>query len=379
MTASDDSGLPKLPRGAGSISFSKGAWEGRWLEGKRRQYFRHRDYMTVYAELLNRWKLRQQGMYVAPAEMTIRDLVSAYIDRRVAYNKWTPATTHLYERTARLHIYPTIGSLRVLSVDPPRLQHWIDQLARTLTPNSINVCTSLLSAAYNQAVRLGMVAENPCRHIEHPEPLTTKHVTWTVEQIGRVDAVLRDEPRWLAVYRLILSTGMRPGELRALVWQDIDFANRRVRIARTITEDRSGHLTVGARTKSGRTRYVPLTNGPRVALLAWQAELVRRSLDPATDWVFPGTHGQPMSRGMWASRHERLIVEAKVPRITLHGLRHSSATLEIEAGTPTKIVAERLGHKDPGFTTRVYQHISTAMQDAAADALDERLFGSGNG
>src|SRR6478736_6488330 len=182
MPTPKDLGYPLLPRGAGSISFNKGAWEGRWRgKGAPPETFRHADYMVVYEDMLSRWKRRQAGQYVAPAELTIRDLVETYIDRRIAYNKWAPSTIHMNQRIARLHIYPHIGNLRLLSVDAPRLQHWIDQLARTLKPNTINCCTSLLAAAYNQSVAKSIVPENPCRHLEHPSPLPSVHVTWTVE------------------------------------------------------------------------------------------------------------------------------------------------------------------------------------------------------
>ena len=378
MPTPQERGYPLLQRGAGSISWNKGAWEGRWRgKGSPPEYFRNIDYMKVYQEMTDRHRRREAGHYVAPAELTIRDLVETYIERRIAYNKWAPSTIHTNQRIARIHIYPHIGHLRLLSVDAPRLQHWIDQLARTLKPNSINSCTSLLSAAFNQAIVRSILPENPCRHLEHPDPLPNPHTTWTLDEIGRVMAVLRDEPRWLAVYRVMLSTGMRPGELRALVWSDIDFGNGRIRIARTISEDAAGHLVVGASTKSGLTRYVPLTAGPRAALLDWQATLVRRALNAKEDWVFPGTKGQPMSRAMWATRHDRLVIEAKVPAITLHGLRHTSGSLEMAAGTSLKVVSERLGHKDPSFTARVYQHVSVQLQQDAADALDERLFGKG--
>lgn len=380
MPTPKELGYPRLPRGAGTIYWNKGKWEGRWRgKGAPPDTFRDADYMTVYSEMNARHQRRQQGFYVAPADLTIRDLVETYIERRIAYNKWKPSTINLHQRNARLHIYPLIGHLRLLSVDETRLQHWIDQLARTLKPNSINACTSLLAAAYNQTSVRKIVPDNPCRHLDHPKPLPITHTIWSVEEIRRVLEVLRDEPRWLAVYQVMLSTGMRPGELRTLVWSDIDFAAGRIRIARTLSQDATGHLIVGKDTKSGLTRYVPLTAGPRAALLAWQSVQVRRSLDASQDWIFPGTKGQPMSRGMWDKRHARLATEANVPLITFHQLRHTSGSQDMAAGTPLKVVSERLGHKDPAFTARVYQHVSVDLQQAAADALDERLFGGKTG
>jgi integrase len=376
MPRPEDFGYPKLVRGAGTIYLNDGKWQGLWRKaGHKPESFRDVDYMNVYKEMTARHHRREMGRYVAPAEMTVQDLVESYIERRIAYKKWGESTIHLHQRNARLHIYPELGPLRVISVDLPRLQHWIDQLARTLAPNTISACTSLVYAAFASAVKMTIIPANPCTHLEHPKPEPVVHRTWTLEEIGRVNHVLRDDPKWLAVYRLMLSTGMRPGELRVLTWGDIDFAAGRIRIARTVTEDTDGHLVVGDSTKSGRTRYVTLTAGPRAALLQWQATLVRRSLNPQQDWIFPNTLGKPMGRDSWAKRHARLCKEAKVPLITFHELRHTSASLEMAEGVSLKVVSERLGHKDPAFTARVYQHVDTELQQSAADALDERLFG----
>lgn len=370
-------GYPLLPRGAGSIRWAKGAWEGRWFEQDgSRPTLRDTDYYKVYEELLGRWKRKQLGQYVAPAEMTIRDLVESYIERRIAYRKWKPATINAYRRIAKNYIYPYIGDVRLLAADPPRLQHWVDRLAGKLQPRSVNAATSLLSAALNHAVGLTIIPSNPCHHIDHPSPEKVMHTTWTVAEIGRVDAALQDEPMWLSLYRLALSTGMRPGELRALTWGDVHFDEGYVLVRRTVASDADGRISVSGSPKSGDARHVPLTAAPRAALLRWQATQVRRSLDPDLDWIFPGPNHKPMHRSAWYARHRRLITEAAVSEITFHELRHTSATLEMDVKTPTKVLSERLGHKDPAFTMRIYQHVDTELQTDAAEALDRRLFGT---
>jgi integrase len=198
-----------------------------------------------------------------------------------------------------------------------------------------------------------------------------------VEDIAKVDAFLRDEPKWLAVYRLMLTTGMRPGELYALTWSDLDFEQNIVRIRRTITNNAEGKRVVGATPKGGKTRYVALSRSARAALLDWQDTLVLRALKPDKDYVFPSRRGTPMGENVWYGMHAHIIQRCGVPKIDLHGLRHSSASVDLESGTPLKIVSERLGHRDPLTTIRIYQHISVDLQRSASDAMDERLFGGG--
>lgn len=365
----------ELPWGAGSVRYRDGYWEARWTEGDRRpsQPFPTEEAANDFLRARHRRKLR--GGYVAPAEMTVADLLEAYIERKVAYNDWKPATIHLNRRLADRHILPTIGRYRVIEVDPPRVQKWVDTLAQTLSPSTVQMCAALLSAAFKQAVTLTIIPTNPCSYVARPKVEQQQMVTWSAEDIANVDAFLRDDAKWLAVYRLMLTTGMRPGELYALTWSDLDFEGDMVRIRRTVTDSADGKRIVGSTPKGGKTRYVALSRSAKAALLDWQHTLVLRSLTPDTDYVFPSKRGSPMGENVWMGMHAHIIQRCGVPRITLHGIRHTSSTLELAAGTPIKVVSERLGHKDVLTTMRIYQHVDVSLQRAASDALDDRLFG----
>jgi integrase len=364
-----------LPWGAGSVRQRGDEWEARWTEGDARP---SRPFPTKEAAedfLIARHRRKLRGGYIAPVEMTVADLLESYIERSIAYGKWKPATINLNRRLADHHILPTLKDLRVIEVEPPRLQRWVDTLARTLSPATVSMCAALLSAAFKQAVTLTIIPSNPCSVVSRPKVEQKPMVTWSVEDIAKVDAFLRDEPKWLAVYRLMLTTGMRPGELYALTWSDLDFEQNIVRIRRTITDNAEGKRVVGATPKGGKTRYVALSRSARAALLDWQNALVLRALKADTDYVFPSRRGSPMGENVWLGMHAHIIQRTGVPPINLHSLRHTNASIELAAGTPVKIVSERLGHKDVLTTMRIYQHVSVDMQRAAADAMDERLFG----
>jgi integrase len=364
-----------LPWGAGSVRQRGDEWEARWTEGSARP---SRPFPTKEAAedfLIARHRRKLRGGYIAPVEMTVADLLESYIERSIAYGKWKPATINLNRRLADHHILPTLKDLRVIEVEPPRLQRWVDTLARTLSPATVSMCAALLSAAFKQAVTLTIIPSNPCSVVSRPKVEQKPMVTWSVEDIAKVDAFLRDDPKWLAVYRLMLTTGMRPGELYALTWSDLDFEQNIVRIRRTITDNAEGKRVVGATPKGGKTRYVALSRSARAALLDWQNTLVLRSLKADTDYVFPSRRGSPMGENVWLGMHAHIIQRTGVPPINLHSLRHTNASIELAAGTPVKIVSERLGHKDVLTTMRIYQHVSVDMQRAAADAMDERLFG----
>ena len=367
------------PKGWGTLTYRNSVWEARWCEGDRRPVLRFATEEDGEDFLDDRWKRLTRGHYIAPAEWTVQDLVSQYIERKTTLRKWADATVNLNRRMAKYHIYPYIGSLRILSVDPSRVQHWVDTLAQTLSVNTIKKCMAILSGAYNQAVEQKVLAESPCRHIEMPSEEREAPPIWTEEEARRVDAILEEDPFWLALYRTMLSTAMRPGELRALTWSDVDFADNRIRVRRTVTVSADGKVKVGAKTKTGKVRYVRLTPRAREALIAWQAVQVRRSLKPDTDYVFPSPAGKPLNQTHWRKYNDRLCARAGVTRITLHGMRHTLATLSMARNVHPKIVQEMLGHRRITTTLQTYSHPSTSMQQAAADMMDEELFGGKSG
>lgn len=96
----------------------------------------------------------------------------------------------------------------------------------------------------------------------------------------------------------------------------------------------------------------------------------------ATDYVFTkpaggSYHPQDLSKTL-AERS----VEAGLPRLTAHGLRHTSATLMLAQGVAPKVAAERLGHADPVLFLSLYSHVTPTMQRDAADAIGQALFGN---
>uniref|UniRef100_UPI0022AC7613 tyrosine-type recombinase/integrase n=1 Tax=Klebsiella pneumoniae TaxID=573 RepID=UPI0022AC7613 len=83
--------------------------------------------------------------------------------------------------------------------------------------------------------------------------------------------------------------------------------------------------------------------------------------------------GTPVNPNNVTRSYNRLVAQAGLPRIRVHDLRHTSATMLLRAGIPAKIVSERLGHASVGITMDLYSHVMPDMQDQAADAISKLL------
>lgn len=368
----------ELPHGAGDVRQRNGRYQARWIDQGQRhsRMFDTADEANDY--LRERYRNRRDGRTLTRAELTVADLIRDWLER--GQDDWQPSTCATHRRYAELHVIPEIGHIRADALDTLRVQQWIDRMRRDgHGAQYIDKCLRVLSAAYRQAMQLGIVRLNPATGTKRPTVRKPEIVTWSAADIATIDAALADDLYWHAVYRLALTTGIRPGELRALRWEDIDVDQRTIRIRRTMTRDAEDRVRVGTQTKTGHERTVPLTASAAEALTRWRTEQKRVQL-AARRWenggyVFTGQSGQPLGASHWQRRHAALIAATGVPAITLHSLRHTFATLAMERNVHPRIVAELLGHRSIDMTLNRYSHPSSAMQQAASEALDSALFG----
>jgi integrase len=244
-------------------------------------------------------------------------------------------------------------------------------------PEPITGAASVLSLAFSEGKRLRLVEENVVTGVRLPTVPRIRPVIWNDEQAARFLDVVYDDEIFGALYVVALITGMRPGELRALQWENVHLDDGYLIVCATITRDIDGKQIISPQTKGKEPRGVALSSQV-IERLHCHRERQQERRSAAKDWhdldiVFDRGNGMWIAQQSWARAHHSFCQKAGVPKTKLHGLRHTSATLELRAKTPDKIVSERLGHKDPGFTKRFYQHVDHELQIGAVTALSERL------
>jgi integrase len=173
----------------------------------------------------------------------------------------------------------------------------------------------------------------------------------------------------------------REGELLAIRWRDVDWTRGAIKIQRTLLRMSSGLSFAEPKTASSR-RTITLGASTMKALqrhrVGQAEERLRHRLGKATDddLVFATAVGTPIDAGNFlANTHYPLLKRLGLPRVRFHDLRHTAATLLLEAGAHPRVVAERLGHATPALVMNVYGHVSPTMQKDATAAL-ERVLGA---
>jgi integrase len=164
-------------------------------------------------------------------------------------------------------------------------------------------------------------------------------------------------------------TGVRRGEALGLRWMDVDLERAQVSVRQTLVP--IGGRVVFSQPKTARGRRVLALDSVTVASLH---DLRGRSASDSATLVFVDGEGAHLDPAQISRRFRQLVSRSDLPRIRLHDLRHTHATLALQAGIHPKIVFERLGHATISLTLDVYSHAVGHMQAEAAQQVAALVF-----
>lgn len=315
------------------------------------------------------------GAYVETSKRTLADYLESEWLVMVARTV-RPSTLRVYRAAVENHITPSMGNIRLGRLTPANVDRfYTDKLDAGLSPATVKKLHAILHRALADALRLGYVGRNVCQFVQPPTAKPPEMTTWTIEQAQRFLSATEEHPLGL-LWHAGLITGMRVGELIALRWMDVDLRRRQLAVRQTLTRDERGRDTFGPPKSNERVIALPSHLAER--LVEAQADQRRRYADMDLEWtdeafVFDRGDGGYTRPSYIASHFRRECHRAGVPRIRLHDLRHSSATILVASGVNVKVVQERLGHHSAAFTLDRYAHVTESMQAEAARNLAEML------
>jgi integrase len=271
-----------------------------------------------------------------------------------------PSTLRGYRSIITAYLLPAFGKRRVEDVTTLEIERWRAGLAGVggrdaLANNTKNRIVVLLHGVFARAVKVYGLPRNPVSGVErHPVRIPGTIDVYSPEEVW---ALVRAAPSELdaAVYLTAAFTGLRRGELLALRWRDVDFANSTVRVRASYA---GGALTTP---KSGKVRSVPLAPDVASAL----AKLSQREwFTGDDDLVFPGETGEYMDGSALRRRYKEALQRAGLRPLRFHDLRHTFGTQVI--GNPRVSILqlkEWMGHADIDTTMR-YLHFAPRAHDA---------------
>jgi integrase len=322
----------------------------------------------------------KHGMAGVVGHALVSDYIESWIARRQSTGRIRPQVATTYRGYMRRQVVPLIGAMRLDAVRPLHVQSVLDAATnKGLAPRSVVQTHRILHAAFRSAVLLKAIPSNPSDGVTPPKVEAPKLTTPTPSDIARLlDTV---DPRYRAVIALAAGSGLRRGELLALVWDGVslDDETPSIRVSGTLQRGADGSL-VTLEPKSERSRRtVPLSASLAVLLRAVRTDQLERRLFAGSAWidtgyVFDNGTGAPTDPDELTRAFRTARTAARLPRVRLHDLRHNFASMLVANKTSIRTVSDLLGHATVGFTLQTYTH---GTDEAAVAAIGdvERLLG----
>ena len=279
-----------------------------------------------------------------------------------------------YSSRFKLYILPEFGKMKLSEISTVACQQFLVNLlnngrirdrkgrGKSLSIYTVKGVQRTLNVCLEKAVDEGLIIKNPCSKVKLPITSKPEMKTLKKEELG----VFLEETKksnCYEFYYLELTTGMRLGEICALEWTDLDVENKTISVNKSARKLNGKIVITTPKTKSS-IRKIQI-NDDLVDLL-----LAMREKQIVSKYIFPSPEtGDIRDMPAVTRKLHRIQDRAGLPRIRFHDLRHTFATLTLEAGVDVKTVSHMLGHTDAGFTMNTYMHVTDDMQKNAANKM----------
>jgi integrase len=367
-----------------------------WVDGKRR-----RKYVSGATQSQALERLRQAQRELGNGVVSDDRLsVGQFLNRWATQNlpgQVTGTTLDDYVHMIRLHLEPGLGRKRVARLTVADVDGlWAAKREAGYKPNTIRIMRAVLRRALVQAEREGLVSRNVAALSQPARLGQPDGRALTVEQARRLlDAANGD--RLEAAFLLLLSYGLRRGELLGLAWADLDRRRHTLDVRQAVRRRKSARQDDGtyqggedsrvelAELKTRRSRRVLyLTDEILEALDAHERRQGLERAEAGDLWmdsglIFTSLIGTPIDPDNFAKAFVRLCKKAGLGHWHPHEARHSAASVMLAQGVPLEVVSEVLGHSSIYITKDVYGHLAEgAKRDAAKRMAAVLTLGNGS-
>jgi len=349
----------------------------------------------------------QHGTYVQPARINLGEYLRA---------EWLPAvkstirasTYTSYESHVLTHLIPGLGPIPLQKLSGSAINAFYAKLLvegrvsrrkppdpgtspkkdapepelKPLSPTTVRHIHVTLHRALRDAVRWRRIQRNPADSADPPAVRQTEAnemKTWTGEQLKTFFETMRAD-RLFPLWRTVAMTGLRRGEALGLRWRDVDLEGASIAVRQALVTAGYEVRFSEPKTRRGR-RALPLDAETVAILTEWRKAQKAERLKWGPAWtntglVFTRENGVAWHPDRITKLFEYAVKRSGLPRIRLHDLRHTHATLALAAGINPKTVSDRLGHASVAFTLDVYSHSIPAVAQDAADRIAALVSGA---
>lgn len=279
----------------------------------------------------------------------------------------------------RNHIKPTLGHRKLLEIEKREIVQLQQKLAEKMEPSSVNAIIVQLKTMFNDAVTEDILTKSPAVGVKllkvEKKATETYHRALTEDEQKLFMSEAKKE--WLyELLALLLCTGMRVGEVSALEWSDIDYANNVIHVTKTISRTEKGEYTVGTPKSRTSIRDIPMTDSIK-SILKGQKEkqdVMHGNIIKLNQSVFENLYGGMVFN---ASVNKAITETLKrvnkdnelIEHFSAHALRDTFATRYIEQGGSPQVLKTILGHSSLAMTMDLYSHVMPNTKQKEMDSI----------
>lgn len=329
---------------------------------KKRVWVRGKSARSAARKLDEKIERAKAGAAVISPETTFEAWAEKWLE---TYKSQNTKQNRTYRSNLKNHVYPYIGHIPISKIKSYQLQDILNaQAGKSLS--HISKIRNSLNQIFKRARKNGLIPENVAEDLELPEYTDGTHRSITDYERSHILRVAESHRSGLWV-KMLLYSGMRPGESRALLWENIDLKAGRITIRSAV--ESGGNKIKAPKTEAG-CRTVPITNKDFIKELS----AAKRAAKSTYVFVQPTTgkrHTESSLRCIWTSFKRDLDIEMGAtvyrnqiiqsviaPDLTPYCLRHTYGTDLQRIGVPINVAKYFLGHTDIKLTANVYTHFS---------------------
>lgn len=287
-----------------------------------------------------------------------------------------PSTIYSKQSKFRKHILPKFGKLKIKDISKGYCQRMINDLSNEI--DSVNDIKIQASLVFKYAIKMDYILKNPMEYVTIPKKeesflaKSEERNYWTKNEIRDflILAKKHMSKQNFIMYYLLIYTGMRKGELIALTWDDIDLNEQTININKTMFFEKGKEIIQTAK-KYASNRKIDIDSQTTKHLFNWRTKqkeaLLADGIVSKPPNVLLRADMRPIRLAYPNELLNSFMTVYDLHRITIHGLRHTHASMLFEAGASIKEVQVRLGHKDIQTTMNIYTHVTKTMSKKTAE------------
>ncbi|WP_105618650.1 site-specific integrase [Vallitalea okinawensis] len=326
----------------------------------------------------------EQNEYIAPQNITVEAFMIDWLETyKIPYI--SPKTVEQYKGQVYKYIIPLLGKKKLQSLKTIEVQKFYNEIhkaspisGKPLSAATVRKIHLNLKAALNKAVDLELIKKNPAKTAVLPKAKRFKPHIYEGEETRQLLEAVRGTDLEVPI-NLLVGLGLRRGELLGLRWKDVDFDNKRVHIRQNLIQLQNTKLHFKEPKTESSIREIALSNTLVKLLRQQYVKICENKLRFGEEYkdhdlVICKENGEPMNPNSFSQKFRRKLKREGLRHIRVHDLRHTNATLMLDAGISPKVAQERLGHASIATTMDIYSHVTSSLEQEAAKKLEESVF-----